>query len=247
MGYFRINVKKNNEGFSLVELIVAISVGVIISGAVASIIMISTRMYSKETTNLAEQYEIQTTLNRTVDSAENAQWIALGSAIDGKATEYVAFGKLTGAEGALCFEGDIFTCDYDPTSPDKFNVYMNRYSGSDLAIGGESSAATVIEGAAGAIKSDQYLLGEGATSYVISLLEEDTRFTDDTTATMSDKTTAANGYFVNPIMISVSMDFEKQAMTGIEKKHVEDKVAFRNRLKRPVYIKSRGGYYSPMK
>ncbi len=100
---FGNDAKKNNEGFSLVELIVAISVGVIISGAVASIIMISTRMYSRETTNIAEQYEIQTTLNQTVDSAENAQWVALGPTIDGVATDYVAFGRLTGATGSMTF------------------------------------------------------------------------------------------------------------------------------------------------
>lgn len=244
LGYLGIFIKNDNSGFSLVELIVAISVGAIISGAIASIIVISTRMYSRETTNIAEQYEIQATLNQTVDSAENAQWIALGNTVDGIATEYVAFGKLTDLSGSLYFEGEIFTCDYDPTAPGKFNVYMNRYSGTSLNVGSESEAGGNIESTSDTIKTAQYLLGEGAMSYVVSFVEEDEHFDDSVAAKMSDGVTPAAGVFVNPLIVSICMDFKKESMTGEINKHVEDKVTFRNRIKRPVYLKDKG-YFAP--
>ncbi len=238
-------VKQNNKGLSLVELIVAISVGVIISGAVASIIVISTRMYSRETTNIAEQYEIQTTLNRTVDSAENAQWFALGSTVDGVATEYVAFGKLTGSssDNTVAFEGEIFASDYDSSHPGKFNVYMNQYtSAGPLSIGKEVQAGDVVRNAAASIRTEQYLLGEGAVSYVVGFADGDNSFTDSAVAKMSDGT-VCKGFYRNSLMVTVSMDFEKKSMTGDIKKHVEDTVTFRNRLKRPVYYL--GSYYMP--
>ncbi len=245
---FGTDVKKNNEGFSLVALIVAISVGVIISGAVASIIVISTRMYSRETTNIAEQYEIQTTLNRTVDSAENAQWVALGPVKDGIATDYVAFGKLTGAAGTMTFEGEIFTCDYDPSAPDKFNVYMNTYgTGAGLLVVNEKDAGTAISSEAATIKEEQYLLGEGATSYVVSFVDADRKFKDSTAAKLSDGT-VAKGFFESPLMVRISMDFKRKSMTGDITKHVEDTVTFRNRFKRSVYLGEAGkGYYVPEK
>lgn len=247
--YFGIDVKKNNEGFSLVELIVAISVGVIISGAVASIIMISTRMYSRETVNIAEQYEIQTTLNQTVDSAENAQWVALGPTTDSVATKYVAFGKLTGATGSMTFEGEIFTCDYDSAHPGKFNVYMDRYgTGSGLSVVSEKDAGTAIASAAGSIIDEKYLLGEGATSFVVSFVDADKKFINSSDAKLSDKTTVARGFFESPLMVKISMDFEKKSMTGDITKHVEDTVTFRNRFKRSVYLGETGkGYYVPKK
>ena len=243
--YCGTNKNLNNSGFSLVELIVAISVGVVISGALASIIVISTRMYSRETTNIAEQYEIQATMNMTVDSAENAQWFALGEVKDGVATEYVAFGKLSGSNDAnsVSFTGEIFTTDHADGSTDKFNVYMNRYTeSSPLAIGKEGNAQTVIPTVLSGIRKKQYLLGEGATSFVVKLADTDKRLIDSTAVKPLSDGTVPKGFFENPLMVIITMDFERASMTGDIKKHLEDKVTFRNRIKRPVYLSGKGYY-----
>lgn len=234
----------SNKGFSLVELIVAIAVGAIVAGSIASIIVISVRMYSKETTNIAGQYEIQTTLNQTVDSAESAQWFALSEEKGGGKTvntKYIAFGKLTGTAPDMKFEGEIFTDDYNAASPGRFNVYMNRYSSaSPLVVGSEADAGAAIAAeASGNIKGKrEYLLGEGATKYVVSLDTAANRFTDD--SSLEDAGYA--GYYENPIIFTVSIDFAKDSMTGEVTKHAEDKVTFRNRIDKSLYIDGKGYY-----
>ena len=234
--------KNDNNGFSLVELIVAIAVGSIVAGAIASLIVITTRMYSKESTNIAGQYEIQTTLNQTVDSAESAQWFALSEEKSGGKTvntKYVAFGKLTGTAPNMKFEGEIFTDDYNAASPGRFNVYMNRYnSASPLVVGSEADAGAAIATEVSGIKGKKYLLGEGATKYVVSLDTGANRFTDDP----SLEAAGYAGYYENPIIFTVSIDFAKDSMTGEIKKHVEDKVTFRNRINRSLYIDGKGYY-----
>lgn len=240
------NKLDNDCGFSLVELIVAVAVGSIVAGAIASIIVVSVRMYSKESVNISEQYEIQTTLNQTVDSAESAQWfvmaedknISTGEVIN---TKYVAFGKLTGASGSMYFEGEIFTDDFDPDNPGKFNIYMNRYSGTALLVESEALARSKISAAATAIRGEKkYLLGEGATKYIVTLDTGSNRFTDESIL-LSDGSTA-KGYYKNPMIFNISIDFEKKTMTGEIKKHVEDKVTFRNRIDKMLDIEGKGIY-----
>ncbi len=236
-------VKEDNKGLSLVELIVAVAVGSIIAGAIAALIVISVRMYSKESTNIAGQYEIQTTLNQTVDSAESAQWFALGgvnknvSTGEAICTKYVAFGKLKGASGSVVFEGEIFATDYASPSS-KFNVYMNRYN--SLTIGNVSDSGTKIAAEAANIKQKKYLLGEGATKYVVALDMGANRFVDDTTVT------GYKGYYENPIIFDIDIKFEKNSMTGKVNKQARDKVTLRNRIKSPLYIEDKGGYYKPL-
>lgn len=240
------------------ELIVAVAVGSIVAGAIASIIAISVRMYSKESVNVAEQYEIQTTLNQTVDSAESAQWFVLG---EDKAsgvvtnTKYVAFGKLTSVSGTLYFEGELFTDNYDPDNPGKFNIYMNRYSGTMLPVGTETGARTAIESEASSIRGqEKYLLGQGATKYIVSLDTASDRILEDSSAVLPIRRTSptptptptpqpAKGYYENPLTFNISIDFAKESMTGEVTKHVEDRVTLRNRVNKVLDID--GDFYVP--
>ena len=234
---FRRIIKENNEGVSLVELLVAIAVGAIVSASIAGLIVITTRMYSNESTNIAGQHELQTTLNQTVDSAESAQWFTLSQEMNGSDvvnTKYAAFGKLKGAAGALKFEGEIFTDNY--TGSGKFNVYMNRYS--DLAVGSETNADSAISGAADTIRGkEQYLLGEGATKYVVALDTSANRFT-----TFASAVDGYNGCYENPLAVKVSIEFTKKSMTGEVTKHVEDMVSFRNRIDKTLFVNSKKYY-----
>lgn len=262
----------NNSGLSLVELIVAFAIGIIVAGSVASIVFISTRMYSRGTSNISGQYEIQTTLNQTVDSAESAQWLAYSSRFnEGNKvinTDYVAFGRIFKEGTGYFFEGEIFTDNYDDMVDGKFNVYMNRYK--KLAIAApaanglvEEKAVSAVSDAADDIRGEKkYLLGEDATRYAVFI---DASYLDATTGRFKDYPAApaeapseeseeetetpasVKGSYENPIVLSVEIDFSKKSMTGEVKKHVQDKVTLRNHLKSVLYIQERDGYYEPAK
>jgi hypothetical protein len=49
------------------------------------------------------------------------------------------------------------------------------------------------------------------------------------------------GYYANPLVFNISTDFAKDSMTGEVKKHVEDTVTLRNRVKRVLDVD--GKYY----
>ena len=53
-----LNYKLNDKGLSLVELIVAISIGVIVSASIAALLTFSIRMYRNESVNTSMQYEL---------------------------------------------------------------------------------------------------------------------------------------------------------------------------------------------
>ncbi len=236
----------NNKGLSLVELVVAMAVGSIIAGSIAFLIVTSTRMYSKENANIEGQYEIQTTLNQTVDSAESAQWFALsqdtlsGSIVN---TKYIAFGKLfkNPSDSKILFAGEIFTDDYSSRdSNGRFNVYMNRYTALDVTS--EASAYSAVSGEADTIRGDaKYLLGQGATKYIVTPDNVSARFIN-TNPSDEDYKAGFAGYYKNPIVFNVEIDFLKESMSGFVNKHSEDKVTFRNRIDRTLFIGTNGYY-----
>ncbi len=258
------DIKHNNAGLSLVELIVAFAVGLIVAGSITSIIFMSTRMYSRGTSNISGQYEIQTTLNQTVDSIESAQWFAYSQSYDGTDlvnTDYIALGKIgKDSTGKYYFAGEVFTDNYADRVDDRFNVYMNRYEKLELdatADTAEAKAKEVVSGEADTIRGDdQYLLGQDATKYIVTLDTGSSRFIDYTLAPATPTPTPTpgpvvgvtpKGYYENPIMFTVDIEFSKKSMTGDIKKHVSDTVTLRNHLDKCLYIEERAGYYEPKK
>ena len=65
--------KQNNRGLSLVELIVSISIGVIVSGSIAALMVFALRTYRNESVNTSMQYELQTSINMMMDEIMGAQ------------------------------------------------------------------------------------------------------------------------------------------------------------------------------
>ncbi len=70
-------IKQNNKGLSLVELIVAISIGVIVSGTIAALLIFSIRMYRNESVNTSMQYELQSNLNMMMDEIMGSQTVVV--------------------------------------------------------------------------------------------------------------------------------------------------------------------------
>ena len=63
----KLRIQQQNSGFSLVELIIAIAILVIVTGAVCSFIIITSRNYANGNNDISVQQEAQLALNQMSD------------------------------------------------------------------------------------------------------------------------------------------------------------------------------------
>lgn len=230
---------KDNRGLSLVELIVAVAIGVIVAGSIAALMTFAIRMYRNESVNTEMQYELQTNINTIMDEIMAAQGLLVmqntGVDIDhvnkpgdvkDPYTHYAMFGKFApttigGGSSGVKFSGVIFASS-DPDPEGKFSIYMNRV----VDVSG-ASVSGVATSCLGTISSnpDVYLLGENATQFVIKPDPNNTSF--------------ISGEYINPIEVRVILQFEKDGWGGKKySKHVDDIAYLRNKLKDTIYVNS---------
>ena len=211
-------LKQDNNGLSLVELIVAISIGVIVSGSIAALLTFSIRTYRNESVNTSLQYELQSNINMMMDEIMGAQSIvvvqnATSDVTSGNLlyTKYALFGKFVDLETKYKFSGVIFASS-EKGSDGKYKIYMNRFTDVEgdsplkIAI---SCYNTVASG------GTQFLLGENATQFVIEPISLDD----------------IKKEYNNPISVKVELQFEKNGWGSREyKKHVSDVTYLRNKV-----------------
>ena len=226
------NLRKQNKGFSLVELIIAVSVGTIVAGAVGSLIAFSIRMYSNQSMNTIVQKELQMTVNQVVDSAQSASWFAFNNV--GTKTEYVAFGKIITSEddGKNYYVGELFASgDDDGSAAGRFNIYMERYSVGALEVTDEADAKSKLAGKVSSIKEEKNLLGKDANKFFIDFAKS----SGGTYQNFDD----TNHTFSNPIGFDFAIGFERTGFGGKEvSKEVKDEVTLRNKIKSNLYLGS---------
>lgn len=215
-------LRQENKGLSLVELIVAFAMAAVISATIAGLIAYSVRVYSRQVRTTEVQREIQTTLNQVVDSAMSADWFNVQGNAD--KTSYVAFGELINNGGTNYFVGEIFVAGDNAengASADRFNIYMNRYSESDaLEVNSVASEA-------GSLKDELYLIGSDATKFLVQY---------------NAKPTDAADKYTNPISFGIEIEFARNSMGSEIKKSVKDEVSLRNHLDGVVIVN--GSSYS---
>ena len=88
---------KDNKGFSLVELLVAITISAIVAGGIGYLLTTSLRMYNKDTVDVTLQQELQITLNQIVDYAMESETIVAD--FDSTYPNYLALGTFESASG----------------------------------------------------------------------------------------------------------------------------------------------------
>ena len=88
---------KDNKGFSLVELLVAITISAIVAGGIGYLLTTSLRMYNKDTVDVTLQQELQITLNQIVDYAMESETIVAD--FDGNYPVYLALGTFESVSG----------------------------------------------------------------------------------------------------------------------------------------------------
>ena len=69
----QLHMQKQNKGFSLVELIIAIAILVIVTGAVCSFIVITSRNYANGNNDIGVQQEAQLAFNQISDVVIDAR------------------------------------------------------------------------------------------------------------------------------------------------------------------------------
>lgn len=236
-----LRMEKNNRGFSLVELIVAVSIATIVSAAIGALMVTSIRTYSNQNVLTGIQKEIQTTLNQVVDSAESACWFYLDndySGADPVKTNCVAFGRIAQDESdsEWYFVGEIFAAGDEDPETNRFNIYMNRYAlGGSLQLSGANkaervaSAVSLLAAEKSTILGDsdnrKYLIGEDATAFLVKINNGNI-----------DSTTKS---YVNPLSFDIGIKYQK---TGFGARNLEreihDQAMLRNSLNYNIVIGS---------
>ena len=235
--------KLNNKGLSLVELIVAISIGVIVSGSIAALITFSIRTYRNESVNTSMQYELQTNLNMMMDEIMGASVFVIKQKnsptpipitdpptdAPGKPyTEYALFGNVYTPPGSTDkrIKGVIFVSE---DSTGKFKVYMDRF---DVNAPADLESFAELESG---ISGEQYLLGENLTQFAI--VPDMSSFIDTPDSDDPDDSTKIKHEYRNPISFRINLSFERNGWgSKVVKKHVDDTTFLRNKVMDTVYV-----------
>ena len=217
------------------ELIIAISIGVIVAGSIAALIAFSIRMYNNESVNTAMQYELQSNLNMMMDEIMGASAFVVeqDSTVNltdtGKPyTKYAMFGNpnadIGGSKG---FKGVIFVPS--TVTDGKFSIYMKEVEAVP-ATTIKALAASESAGVLAAADKTPYLLGENATKFAI--IPDPRSISFDKTDPDPTKYT-----YVNPIEVKVELQFEKHGWgSNNYSKHVDDTTYLRNKVTETIYV-----------
>lgn len=232
-------MKNNNSGFSLAELLVALGIGSIVSTAIASLIVISLRMYNNESVNAGMQYELQTSLNEFVDSIQASQGLILktetSASTGNNFTSYVAVGHFnkTATAGKYDFDGDVYYVDqsagFDPyaSGTDGFEIYKLHVSPGTVTNADIDNIVSSLTLSA----DKKHLLSKDCTKFLLECKS------DCLDATATDP---ADYFYVNPLSIDIHLTFQKQVRGGkMVNKNVDDTARIRNKIKVPIIVDSK--------
>jgi len=216
----RNKIKNDNKGVSLVELLVAIAIGAIVSGSIAALITISLRMYGKETADVEMQQEIQTTSNFIIDAImESDSFIATNN------SDTVILGKFIydKSSSQLSYTGYVFCTENVSESTTAGKMYMKKHTSkalsSDCINAGEIVPEKIVEELSSGVKGDNTnLLATNIQLFSV---------TPTATSIQTDK-------YINPFTLELNMKFGKKSGSGEVNKELHDEASIRNTL-RPIY------------
>ena len=227
----RADLQNDNRGLSLVELIVAISIGVIVAGSIAGLMTFAIRTYRNESVNTSMQYELQTNINMMMDEIMSSASLVVvqNSAGSEPYTKYAMFG-IPSPNASVGFEGVIFVPI--TVSPGKFNIYMKKV---ERAIPNTADDGTDIKTVADLAKDEYALMTKPSADNTAYLLGENaTKF--DIIPDPNGKFEPTEYTYTNPIDVKVELQFEKNGWGGkVYSKHVDDVAYLRNKVTETVY------------
>lgn len=208
-----------NKGFSLVELLVAIAIAGIVAGSVGYLLTTSLRMFGNETTDVAQQQELQVTLNQIIDYAMESQTVVIKNS--GSATDYLALGTVDSSDRTK-LNAEVFFVNDEKLYMCKTPI-ENYEQVSDVAPRNLDEKVSQIKTDAlnASDTLPQYLLAENVTVFFVQL--------------NGTKTVGADNVYDNPLSLDISLEFTKNGSSKEIKKKVSDKAVFRNTLDTKIY------------
>ncbi len=236
-------IKRDNKGLSLVELIIAISVGVIVSASIASLIAFSIRSYHNQSVNTAMQYEIQTNINQVMDAIMSSSGLVIVQGAD--KTDYAGFGHFTetrnavGAVTSVSFTGIVLASGDRDATKGTFDIYMRRVDGSaENPAGTGTDAEKAVQDAVSAITSEAvtdkrpFLLGQNAKEFKLTVETDPAK----SSCIVSAPSESDPGAYINPLSVDVELEFEKDGTGRTINKSVKDNAIMRNKVTADIWI-----------
>lgn len=232
---------KDNKGFSLVELLVAITISAIVAGGIGYLLTTSLRMYNKDTVDVTLQQELQITLNQIVDYAMESETIVAD--FDETYPNYLALGTFESASGTGVLDktklnAQIIWQDGNKlylkkTTVDNFCLSSNP-ADADFRKIDKSKIESLIP-AAGA-SSDANLLAQNVTAFKVTGIGG--------IVEVKDETDAVTGHaYENPLSIILELEFEKSVAAANKNKKVKDTAYLRNKVTNDIYVNVSGQSY----
>lgn len=207
----------NNKGFSLVELLVAITIGAIVMGSITFLLVTSLRLYSNETADVALQQELQVSLNQIMDYAMESQTLVVKN--NGGETEYLALGTVDKTDKSKMNLQIIWKVD------DK--LYLRKEQVADYANVNAGNTLFDKAGDLAGTAEDKYLLAQYVESFIVipegHKIEQDSAGVDVRC-------------YENPLSLNITLSYSKRGAIRNITKRVEDKAVLRNKVKLPIYV-----------
>ena len=231
---------KDNKGFSLVELLVAITISAIVAGGIGYLLTTSLRMYNKDTVDVSLQQELQITLNQIVDYAMESETIVAD--FDGNYPDYLALGTFESASGTGVLDktklnAQIIWQDGNKlylkkTTVDNFCLSSNPEDADFREI--DKSKIVPLIPAAGA-SSDANLLAQYVTEFKVTGIGG--------IVEVKDESGNVTGHaYENPLSIILELEFEKSVAAANKNKKVKDTAYLRNKVTNDIYVNIPGQF-----
>ncbi len=232
---------KDNKGFSLVELLVAITISAIVAGGIGYLLTTSLRMYNKDTVDVTLQQELQITLNQIVDYAMESETIVAD--FDDTYPNYLALGTFESASGTGVL--DKTKLDAQIIWQDGNKLYLKKTTVDDFCLSSNPADAdyrkidkSKIESlipAAGA-SSDANLLAQYVTAFKVTGIGG--------IVDVKDESGNVTGHaYENPLSIILELEFKKSVAAANKNKKVKDTAYLRNKVTNDIYVNVSGQSY----
>ena len=225
---------KDNKGFSLVELLVAITISAIVAGGIGYLLTTSLRMYNKDTVDVTLQQELQIALNQIVDYAMESETIVAD--FDGNPPEYLALGTFESASGTGVL--DKTKLDAQIIWQDGNKLYLKKTTVDDFCLSSnpadadyrkidKSKIESLIPSAG--TSSDANLLAQYVTEFKVTGIGG--------IVDVKDESDAVTGHaYENPLSVILELKFEKSVAAANKNKKVKDTAYLRNKVTNDIYV-----------
>lgn len=225
---------KDNKGFSLVELLVAITISAIVAGGIGYLLTTSLRMYNKDTVDVSLQQELQITLNQIVDYAMESETIVAD--FDGTYPDYLALGTFESVSGTGVLDKTKLNAQIIWQDGNK--LYLKKTTVDDFCLSSNPADAdfrkidkSKIESlipAAGA-SSDANLLAQYVDAFTVTGIGG--------IVEVKDESGNVTGHaYENPLSIILELEFEKSVAAANKNKKVKDTAYLRNKVTNDIYV-----------